>query len=190
MSSSAVRPSRTTSSTRVQTDPDNTRLPRSICSETTACSRVGLPPTSWCSWLASPLEPLETLVRDLRERFDGVVLLNDGFGDVTTLESVEKLLETGLADAVDAEAAPSGSVVEIDRKIEVRRDLPSPPPPDLDRQVATPDPDGVWGDVNPQNLIGKHPRRPRRDPLATPRRCGHNVKKRRGAARQGPAGRP
>ena len=39
-------------------------------------------------------------MRDLRERFDGVVLLNDGFGDVTTLDSVEKLLETGLADAV------------------------------------------------------------------------------------------
>ena len=29
-----------------------------------------------------------------------LVLLNDGFGDVTTLDSVEKLLETGLADAV------------------------------------------------------------------------------------------
>ena len=55
---------------------------------------------AYLSLLASPLEPLETLVRDLRERFDGVVLLNDGFGDVTTLDSVEKLLETGLADAV------------------------------------------------------------------------------------------
>ena len=38
---------------------------------------------AYLSLLASPLEPLETLVRDLRERFDGVVLLNDGFGDVT-----------------------------------------------------------------------------------------------------------
>ena len=55
---------------------------------------------AYLSLLASPLEPLETLVRDLRERFDGVVLLNDGFGDVTTLDSVEKLLGTGLADAV------------------------------------------------------------------------------------------
>lgn len=60
-------------------------------------SSLGL---AYLSLLASPLEPLETLVRDLRERFDGVVLLNDGFGDVTTLDSVEKLLETGLADAV------------------------------------------------------------------------------------------
>ena len=28
------------------------------------------------------------------------MLLNDGFGDVTSLESVEELLDTGLADAV------------------------------------------------------------------------------------------
>ncbi len=55
---------------------------------------------AYLSLLASPLEPREALVRDLRERFDGVVLLNDGFGDVTTLGSVEHLLETGLADAV------------------------------------------------------------------------------------------
>ena len=48
---------------------------------------------AYLSLLASPLEPLETLVRDLRERFDGVVLLNDGFGDVTTLGSVEQLLD-------------------------------------------------------------------------------------------------
>jgi N-ethylmaleimide reductase len=62
-----------------------------------AVSPLGL---AYLSLLASPLEPLESLVRDLRERFDGVVLLNDGFGDLTTLESVEQLLETGLADAV------------------------------------------------------------------------------------------
>lgn len=55
---------------------------------------------AYLSLLASPLEPREALVRDLRERFGGVVLLNDGFGDVTTLGSVEQLLETGLADAV------------------------------------------------------------------------------------------
>ncbi len=55
---------------------------------------------AYLSLLASPLEPLESLVRDLRERFDGVVLLNDGFGDVTTLKSVEHLLGAGLAEAV------------------------------------------------------------------------------------------
>ena len=55
---------------------------------------------AYLSLLASPLDPLRSLVTDLRERFDGSVLLNDGFGDVTSLESVEALLETGLADAV------------------------------------------------------------------------------------------
>ncbi len=55
---------------------------------------------AYLSLLASPLEPRQALVRDLRDRFGGTVLLNDGFGDVTTLDSVEKLLETGLADAV------------------------------------------------------------------------------------------
>ncbi len=55
---------------------------------------------AYLSLLASPIEPLETLVRDLRERFNGAVLLNDGFGDITTLASVENLLGTGLADAV------------------------------------------------------------------------------------------
>ncbi len=55
---------------------------------------------AYLSLLASPLEPLVSLVRDLRERFDGVVLLNDGFGELTTLGSVEQLLGTGLADAV------------------------------------------------------------------------------------------
>ena len=37
---------------------------------------------------------------DLRQRFGGSVLLNDGFGEVTSLEAVEELLDTGLADAV------------------------------------------------------------------------------------------
>ena len=55
---------------------------------------------AYLSVLASPLEPLKDLVADLRRRFGGPVLLNDGFGDVTTLDSVEELLATGLADAV------------------------------------------------------------------------------------------
>ena len=55
---------------------------------------------AYLSMLASPLEPLESLVKDLRARFGGPVLLNDGFGAVTTLESVESLLATGLAEAI------------------------------------------------------------------------------------------
>jgi 2,4-dienoyl-CoA reductase-like NADH-dependent reductase (Old Yellow Enzyme family) len=52
------------------------------------------------AYLSILASPLTDLAGDLRKRFGGSVLLNDGFGDVTTLESVEKLLETGLADAI------------------------------------------------------------------------------------------
>ncbi len=55
---------------------------------------------AYLSLLASPLEPLSELVADLRRAFGGPVLLNDGFGETTTLETVEDLLATGLADAV------------------------------------------------------------------------------------------
>ncbi len=40
------------------------------------------------------------IAADLGNRFGGPVLLNDGFGDVTSLESVERVLDAGLADAV------------------------------------------------------------------------------------------
>jgi N-ethylmaleimide reductase len=52
------------------------------------------------AYLSILASPLTDLTGDLRKRFGGSVLLNDGFGEVTTLESVEKLLETGLADAI------------------------------------------------------------------------------------------
>jgi len=52
------------------------------------------------AYLSVLASPLTELTGDLRQRFGGSVLLNDGFGNVTTLESVEKLLETGLADAI------------------------------------------------------------------------------------------
>ncbi len=38
----------------------------------------------------------------------------------------------------------------------VRRDIPVPRPPDLDRHVVTLDLDEVWAEVNPQMLFGKH----------------------------------
>jgi N-ethylmaleimide reductase len=55
---------------------------------------------TYLSTLASPLEPLKDLVVDLRRRVGGPVLLNDGFRDVTSIETVEELLATGLGDAV------------------------------------------------------------------------------------------
>ncbi len=52
------------------------------------------------AYLSILASPLTDLAGDLGQRFGGSVLLNDGFGEVTTLDSVEKLLEAGLADAV------------------------------------------------------------------------------------------
>lgn len=40
------------------------------------------------------------IAADLGNRFGGPVLLNDGFGDVTSLESVDRVLDAGLAEAV------------------------------------------------------------------------------------------
>lgn len=52
------------------------------------------------AYLSILASPLTDQIKDLRARFEGPVLLNDGFGDVTSLQTVEDLLETGLADAV------------------------------------------------------------------------------------------
>ncbi|MEP7736305.1 alkene reductase [Nocardioides sp. 31GB23] len=52
---------------------------------------------AYLSVLADPRLPL---VQDLRAAFGGVVIANDGFGEVTTLESAQAILDEDLADAV------------------------------------------------------------------------------------------
>ncbi len=52
------------------------------------------------AYLSILASPHVEIVADLRTRFGGSVLLNDGFGAVTDLATVESLLATGLADAV------------------------------------------------------------------------------------------
>ena len=61
-------------------------------------------------------------------------------------------------DNVDAPAAagPAGSDGGSPRRSAVRRDLPVPAPPDLERHTATLDLDAVWAELNPQMLYGKH----------------------------------
>jgi 5-methyltetrahydrofolate--homocysteine methyltransferase len=61
----------------------------------------------------------------------------------------------------DARAKPGGAAAtgtEAPRRPRrvVRRDLPAPPPPDLDRHVEEIDPDDAWALLNPQMLYGKH----------------------------------
>ena len=52
------------------------------------------------AYLSILADPASDLLRDLRERFGGPVIINSGFGEVTTLDSVEGLLERDLGDLV------------------------------------------------------------------------------------------
>ncbi len=52
---------------------------------------------AYLSYLA---DPRAELTRDLRSRFGGPVIANDGFGAVTTQDSAQALLDEGLADLV------------------------------------------------------------------------------------------
>ncbi|HEX4961336.1 MAG TPA: methionine synthase [Thermoanaerobaculia bacterium] len=60
--------------------------------------------------------------------------------------------DTAEAAAETAEAAEPGR----NAAAEVRRDVPVPAPPDLDRHVAELDLDKVWQYLNPQMVYGKH----------------------------------
>ncbi len=65
--------------------------------------------------------------------------------DLITADTVEAATET-------AEAAEPGRTAAA----EVRRDVPVPAPPDLDRHVAELDLEKVWEYLNPQMVYGKH----------------------------------
>ena len=52
------------------------------------------------AYLSILADPSSELLRDLRQRFGGPVIINSGFGEVTTLDSVESLLERDLGDLV------------------------------------------------------------------------------------------
>ncbi|HYX26563.1 MAG TPA: methionine synthase [Thermoanaerobaculia bacterium] len=65
--------------------------------------------------------------------------------DLIAADTVEAAVET-------AEAAEPGRTAAA----EVRRDVPVPAPPDLDRHVAELDLDKVWQYLNPQMVYGKH----------------------------------
>lgn len=52
------------------------------------------------AYLSVLADPRLDLVQDLRRRFGGVVIANDGFGEITTRESAQEILDKDLADAV------------------------------------------------------------------------------------------
>ncbi|MGJ9424029.1 alkene reductase [Aeromicrobium sp. CF3.5] len=51
-------------------------------------------------YLSILADPTLDLIQALRRRFDGVVVLNDGFGTVTTKDDAQSILDRDLADAV------------------------------------------------------------------------------------------
>jgi len=71
--------------------------------------------------------------------------LNQEVADLITADTAEAAVEPG-------EAAEPGR----NAAAEVRRDIPVPAPPDLDRHVAELDLDKVWEYLNPQMVYGKH----------------------------------
>lgn len=52
------------------------------------------------AYLSILADPASDLVRDLRQRFGGPVIVNSGFGGVTSLEDVADILDRDLADVV------------------------------------------------------------------------------------------
>ncbi|MFC4785411.1 alkene reductase [Nocardioides sp. MAHUQ-72] len=52
------------------------------------------------AYLSILADPREDLVQRLRKDFGGVVIANDGFGEITTRESAQAILDEDLADAV------------------------------------------------------------------------------------------
>ncbi|HKV12518.1 MAG TPA: methionine synthase [Thermoanaerobaculia bacterium] len=69
-------------------------------------------------------------------------------------QEVTTLIETDTADAASEVAEASGESRAA--AAEVRRDVPVPTPPDLERHTADLDLDKVWEYLNPQMVYGKH----------------------------------
>lgn len=52
------------------------------------------------AYLSILADPKQDLIQELRRGFGGVVIANDGFGEITTRESAQEILDKDLADAV------------------------------------------------------------------------------------------
>ncbi len=79
------------------------------------------------AYLSVLADPRSDLVRDLRSRFGGPVVLNSGFAAITTLEDVERVLEDDLADLV-AVGRPFLANPDLPRRWRVGAALNEPDP--------------------------------------------------------------
>ena len=82
----------TTSRARPRTDPADVEA--TYCALVEAIAPLGL------AYLAILADPRQDLVQRLRKDFGGVVIANDGFGEITTRENAQAILDEDLADAV------------------------------------------------------------------------------------------
>lgn len=79
------------------------------------------------AYLSILADPKLDLVQDLRRRFGGVVIANDGFGEVTTRESAQEILDKDLADAV-AVGRPFLANPDLPRRWQTGAELNEPNP--------------------------------------------------------------
>jgi 5-methyltetrahydrofolate--homocysteine methyltransferase len=94
-----------------------------------------------------------TYAKDAMHGLSLVERLNDASARPGLEEEVAGFLISDAAAAV--EVAPVAESAAPSRA-EVRRDLPVPQPPDLDRHLQALDLDQIWALLNPQMLYGKH----------------------------------
>ncbi len=96
-----------------------------------------------------------TYAKDAMHGLKLVERLMDPASRPTLEQEIGALLEQDRVDAIPTPGA-SGPESAALRRSAVRRDLPVPAPPDLDRHAVTLDLDAVWEELNPQMLYGKH----------------------------------
>ncbi len=104
--------------------------------------------------IATAYGGLCTYAKDAMHGLKLVERLTDPAARLALVEEIDALREQDKVDAPAAAAASPESAAP--RRSLVRRDLPVPAPPDLERHTATLDLDAVWAELNPQMLFGKH----------------------------------
>jgi 5-methyltetrahydrofolate--homocysteine methyltransferase len=103
--------------------------------------------------IAQAYTGLCTYAKDAMHGLKLVERLQDPASRPDLEREVADLISTDTVEVTEAvEPAAGGGTAAA----EVRKDVPVPAPPDLDRHVAELDLDRVWGFLNPQMVYGKH----------------------------------
>ncbi|HYN22527.1 MAG TPA: methionine synthase [Thermoanaerobaculia bacterium] len=104
--------------------------------------------------IAQAYSGLCTYAKDAMHGLKLVERLMDGAARPELQQEVAALIESDTAEAtVTGEAAESATAPAVHA---VRKDIPAPPPPDVERHTIDLDLDDVWSYLNPQMVYGKH----------------------------------